>query len=217
VDQIADKVGKIENRLENGALVKADKITNASGETTNGVYYYSNTKNKVFTDNPIVKNTMEKQGYSVSPLKDMRKWKPGILSNKDNDFYFANSSVLRKPLNKAEKNLNKAIYDDKRKNALDADYRAVAESQANGKDISQMNKSELEAILGNKATETYMNWLSRNMPDVLKNYMTNAMGRSQMGSSVLSIPQMIFQTNLGKAVEERKKKKPKISEIFGGE
>lgn len=217
VDQIADKVGMIEKRLDNGALIKADKITNASGETTNGVYYYSNSKNKVFTDNPIVKNTMEAQGYSVSPLNDMRKWKPGILSNKEHDFYFANSSVLRKPLNKAEKNLNKAIYDDKRKNALDTDYRAVAESQANGKDISQMNKSELEAILGNKATETYMNWLSRKMPNVLKNYMTNTMGRSQMGSNVLSLPQMIFQTNLGKAVEERKKKKPKISEIFGGE
>ena len=52
---------------------------------------------------------MEEQGYSVSPLRDMRKWKAGILSNKDNDFYFANSGVLRRPLNMNDKTVEKAV------------------------------------------------------------------------------------------------------------
>ena len=218
VDQLADKVSNIERRLNDGALVRVSKnLKNSAGEQTTGVYYVSNAKNKVFTDNTIIKHNMEKAGYSVSPLKEMRNWKSGILSNNDNDFYLANSSVLRRPFSKSDRKLNKAIYDDTRKAALDNDYVSVAESQAAGKTISEMDKQALEAILGNKATETYMNWVSRNMPEVFKNYMTNAAGRSQMGSGVLSLPQMIFQTNLGKVVEERKKKKPKISEIFGGE
>lgn len=218
VDQLADKVSKIESRLNDGALVRVSKnLKNSAGEQTTGVYYVSNAKNKVFTDNTIIKHNMEKAGYSVSPLKEMRNWKSGILSNKDNDFYLANSSVLRRPFSKSDRKLNKVIYDDNRKAALDNDYSSVAESQAAGKTISEMDKPALEAILGNKATETYMNWASRNMPELFKNYMTNAAGRSQMGSGVLSLPQLIFQTNLGKLVEERKKKKPKISEIFGGE
>lgn len=217
-DQIAQRVGKIEKRLNEGTLVRGvEELENTSGKTAKGEYYYNHAKKKVFTDYPAIKEMMEAEGYSVSPLREMRDWKPGILSNKDNDFYFANSSVLRRPFNKSEKTLEKAVYTNNRKQGLDKEYKKVARSMAEGKDISQMNKAELEAILRGPAKETYMNWLSRNMPEVFKNYMTNAAGRSQMGTGVLSIPQMIFQTNLGKAIEERKKKKPKISEIFGGE
>ena len=217
-DQIADRVGKIEKRLKDGALVRGvEELENTSGKTAKGEYYYNHAKKKVFTDYPAIKEMMEEQGYSVSPLRDMRKWKPGILSNKDNDFYFANSGVLRRPLNMNDKTFEKAVYTNNRKQGLDKEYKKVARSMAEGKDISQMNKAELEAILRGPAKESYMNWLSRNMPDAFKNYMTNAAGRSQMGSNVLSLPQMIFQTNLGKVIEERKKKKPKISEIFGGE
>ena len=217
-DQIAERVGKIEKRLNDGALVRGvEELENTSGKTAKGEYYYNHAKKKVFTNYPAIKEMMEAEGYSVSPLREMRKWKPGILSNKDNDFYFANSSVLRRPFNKNEKTLEKTVYDNNRKQGLDKEYKKVARSMAEGKDISQMNKGELEAILRGPARETYMNWLSRNMPETFKNYMTNAAGRSQMGTGVLSIPQMIFQTNLGKVIEERKKKKPKISEIFGGE
>ena len=217
-DQIAERVGKIEKRLNDGALVRGvEELENTSGKTAKGEYYYNHAKKKVFTNYPAIKEMMEAEGYSVSPLRDMRKWKPGILSNKDNDFYFANSSVLRRPLNMNDKIVEKAVYTNNRKQGLDKEYTKVARSMAEGKDISQMNKAELEAILRGPAKETYMNWLSRNMPETFKNYMTNAAGRSQMGSGVLSIPQMIFQTNLGKVIEERKKKKPKISEIFGGE
>lgn len=214
--QIADRVGKIEKRLKDGALVRGvEELENTSGKTAKGEYYYNHAKKKVFTNYPAIKEMMEAEGYSVSPLRDMRKWKPGILSNKDNDFYFANSGVLRRPLNKNDKTFEKAVYTNNRKQGLDKEYKKVARSMAEGKDISQMNKAELEAILRGPAKESYMNWLSRNMPDAFKNYMTNAAGRSQMGTGVLSLPQLIFQTNLGKAVEERKKKKPKISEIFG--
>lgn len=217
-DQIADRVGNIEKRLKDGALVRGvEELENTSGKTAKGEYYYNHAKKKVFTNYPAIKEMMEAEGYSVSPLRDMRKWKPGILSSKDNDFYFANSGVLRRPFNKNDKLFEKTVYDNNRKQGLDKEYKKVARSMAEGKDIPQMNKAELEAILRGPAKESYMNWLSRNMPDALKDYMTNAAGRSQMGSNVLNIPQMIFQTNLGKVVEERKKKKPKISEIFGGE
>lgn len=218
VDQIADKVGNIEKRLNDGALVRGvETLENTSGKTAKGEYYYNHAKKKVFTNNPAIKEMMEAEGYSVSPIKDMRNWKPGILSNKDNDFYFNNSGVLRRPFNKSEKTFENVVYDNNRKQGLDKEYKNVAKSMAEGKEISQMDKAELEAILRGPAKETYMNWAARNMPETVKNYLTNAAGRSQMGTGVLSLPQMIFQTNLGKVVEERKKKKPKISEIFGGE
>ena len=220
VSQIADKVGNIENRLNNGALRKATgEIENTvSGKVAKGTYYVSHAKKQVFTDYPALKEMFEADGYKVSPLKEMRNWKPGILSEADSKFYDSNSGILRRrPFSKTERDWDKAVYDNNARQRLDKEYKKVAESQWEGKDISQMNKPELEAILRGPARETYMDWASRKTPDVVKNYMTNAMGRQQMGTGVLSIPQMIFQTNLGKFVEERKKKKPKISEIFGGE
>jgi hypothetical protein len=83
------------------------------------------------------------------------------------------------------------------------------------KTINELNKQQLEILLGKKISESRWNWLKRNMPDALKDYLTNAAGRSQMGNSFLNVPQMIFGANLGKLAEERKNKKPKISEIFG--
>lgn len=217
VDQIADKVGNIEKRLNDGALIKSStELMNESGKVTKGTFYYNNNKKRIFTDYPALKEMFEEQGYKVSPLKDMRKWKAGILSEADHKYWETNSGVLRRsPFNKTMREYDKAVYDNNYKQYLDKQYKNVAASQAEGKEISQMNRPELEAMLRGPARETYMNWVSRNTPEPVSNYLTNAVGRSQMGTGVLSLPQMIFQTNLGKVVEERKKKKPVISEIFG--
>lgn len=216
VDQIADKVGKIEQRMENGALIRSTKeLASTSGKSVKAPVYYSNAKKKAFTDNPTAKEMLKEEGFDVSPISEMRKWKAGILSDADHNYYEMNSGILHRPFNRNNKKFENAGYGKEWQKTSDKDYKKVAASMAEGKDISQMNKPELEAILRGPAHETYMNWLSRNMPETMKNYMTNAMGRSQMGTGVLSLPQMIFQTNIGKAVEERKKKKPVISEIFG--
>ena len=217
VDQIADKVGNIEKRLNDGALIKSStELMNESGKVAKGTFYYNNKKKRIFTDYPALKEMFKEQGYKVSPLKDMRKWKAGILSEADHKYWETNSGVLRRgPFNKTMNEYDKAVYDNNYKQYLDKQYKNVAASQAEGKEISQMNRPELEAMLRGPARETYMNWVSRNTPEPVSNYLTNAVGRSQMGTGVLSLPQMIFQTNLGKVVEERKKKKPVISEIFG--
>jgi hypothetical protein len=85
-----------------------------------------------------------------------------------------------------------------------------------GGKISEMELKELYG-LGYNPKESLTSFLSRLPPDILKNYLTNFMGRKVSGGVAMNLPQMLFGTDLQKKVDEYKNKKPKISEIFGGE
>ena len=85
-----------------------------------------------------------------------------------------------------------------------------------GGKISDMELKELYG-LGYNPRESVTSFLLRLPPDILKNYLTNFMGRKVSGGVAMNLPQMLFGTDLKKKVDEVKNKKPKISEIFGGE
>lgn len=150
-----------------------------------------------------------------------------------NIFNFRNiGSDLRKGFNdvkKAKELRNKAFNDiqnpdgssNKSLNLVKQHYseniiNSALDKLLKGKKISDMELKELYG-LGYNPKESLGSFLLRLPPDNLRNYMTNFMGRKISGGATMTLPQMFFGTNLNKFVEEKKKDKPKISEIFGGE
>ena len=206
IDDLANKAADIKKRLDNGALIKPDPKKFPS--------VFVNDEKKVAFVKPSnieVRNHYKDLGYTVKDLKEMRNYDAGILTEKDYDFYNKNKSLIRgrwAKSNASEPKFTDSQMDSMFKNLWSKEYQGQ-------KTINELNKQQLEILLGKKISESRWNWLKRNMPDALKDYLTNAAGRSQMGNSFLNVPQMIFGANLGKLAEERKNKKPKISEIFG--
>ena len=206
IDDLANKAADIKKRLDNGALIKPDPKKFPS--------VFVNDEKKVAFVKPSnieVRNHYKDLGYTVKDLKEMRNYDAGILTEKDYDFYNKNKSLIRGRW--AKSNASEPEFTDRQ---MDSMFKNLWSKEYQGqKTINELNKQQLEILLGKKISESRWNWLKRNMPDALKDYLTNAAGRSQMGNSFLNVPQMIFGANLGKLAEERKNKKPKISEIFG--
>lgn len=206
IDDLANKAADIKKRLDNGALIKPDPKKFPS--------VFVNDEKKIAFVKPSnieVRNHYKDLGYTVKDLKEMRNYDAGILTEKDYDFYNKNKSLIRGRW--AKSNASEPKFTDRQ---MDSMFKNLWSKEYQGqKTINELNKQQLEILLGKEISESRWNWLKRNMPDALKDYLTNAAGRSQMGNSFLNVPQMIFGANLGKLAEERKNKKPKISEIFG--
>lgn len=206
IDDLANKAADIKKRLDNGALIKPDPKKFPS--------VFINDEKKIAFVKPSnieVRDHYKDLGYTVKDLKEMRNYDAGILTEKDYDFYNKNKSLIRGRW--AKSNASEPKFTDRQ---MDSMFKNLWNKEYQGqKTINELNKQQLEILLGKEISESRWNWLKRNMPDALKDYLTNAAGRSQMGNSFLNVPQMIFGANLGKLAEERKNKKPKISEIFG--
>ena len=198
-DAIADKVGEIEKRIKDGAVhLEHNKV------------WLNGNKKIAFTDDPKYIKQYKDQGYTVLPEKQMRDYNPGLLTEKQYNFYKGNRTVLREY---RPKNLP---INDMYLKIMDEPYKKLIRDVAKGfKTVDNMSKQDLEMLLGKRLSETRYNYLKRNMPDVLKNYLTNMAGRSQMGTGVLSLPQRLLGMDFAKYIEEKKNKKPSISEIFG--
>ena len=198
-DAIADKVGEIEKRIKDGAVhLEHNKV------------WLNGNKKIAFTDEPKYIKQYKDQGYTVLPEKQMRDYNPGLLTEKQYNFYKGNRTVLReyRPKNLPITDMYLKIMDEPYKKLL----REIARGQ---KTIETLSKPELEILMGKRLSETIYNYLRRNMPEAVKNYLTNMAGRSQMGTGVLSLPQRLLGMDFAKYVEEKKNKKPTISEIFG--
>jgi hypothetical protein len=204
IDDLANKAADVKKRLDNGALRQSNEYPSV----------FINDENKIAfikKKNLDARRHYNNLGYKIKDLEEMRNHDAGILTKADYDFYEKNKSLIRgrwSKSNASEPKFNEAQRDAMFKHLWAREYRGK-------KDINDYNKQHLEILLGKEISESRWNWLKRNMPDALKDYLTNAAGRSQMGNSFLNVPQMIFGANLGKLAEERKNKKPKISEIFG--
>lgn len=198
-DAIADKVGEIESRIKDGAVhLEHNKV------------WLNGNKKIAFTDDPKYIKQYKDQGYTVLPEKQMRSYNPGLLTNKQYNFYKDNKTVLR------EYRPKKLPINDMYLKIMDEPYKKLMRDVAKGfKTVDNMSKQDLEMLLGKRLSETRYNYLKRNMPDALKNYLTNMAGRSQMGTGVLSLPQRLLGMDFAKYIEEKKNKKPSISEIFG--
>lgn len=197
-DKIANKVSELDKRVEDGAVhLKRNDV-------------WVNDKNKIaFTDNPGFAKKYSEKGYTVLPEKTTRDYNPGRLTKQEYEYYTKNRSILRNYRAKQSERDNVLQLDD---NAYKKLLREMARGQ---KTVETLSKPELETLLGKRLSETRYNYLQRNMPDALKNYLTNMAGRSQMGTGVLSLPQRLLGMDFAKYVEEKKNKKHSISEIFG--
>lgn len=204
IDDLANKAAEVKKRLDNGALRQSKEYPSVFINDENKIAY-------IKQRNLDARRYYNKLGYKIKDIEEMRNHDAGILTKTDYDFYENNKSLIRgrwAKSNASEPRFNETQRDAMFKNLWAKEYKG-------NKDIGDYNKQQLEILLGKKISESRWNWLKRNMPDALKDYLTNAAGRSQMGNSFLNVPQMIFGANLGKLAEERKNKKPKISEIFG--
>lgn len=128
----------------------------------------------------------------------------------------ANLSKIRED----SRNFMKKMYrDDIRgafKKSRDEAVKNVLEKLNKGEKISTFDMKELYA-LGYNPKESLISFLWRTSPETAKNYLSNFAGRNTSAGATMTLPNLFFGTNLNKFVEEKKKDKPKISEIFGGE
>ena len=126
---------------------------------------------------------------------------------------------LSKYRDKARDFMKKMYRDDIRgafKKPRDEAVKDVLEKLNKGENISTFDIKDLYA-LGYNPKESLISFLWRTSPETVKNYITNFAGRKTTTGATMNVPNLFFGTNLNKFVEDKKKGKPKISEIFGGE
>ena len=126
---------------------------------------------------------------------------------------------LSKTRDKARDFMKKMYRDDIRgafKKPREEAVKAVLKKINKGENISTFDIKDLYA-LGYNPKESLISFLWRTSPETVKNYVTNFAGRKTTTGATMNVPNLFFGTNLNKFVEDKKKGKPKISEIFGGE
>jgi hypothetical protein len=211
---------------------------------TEDLGYISQTKKILYSDNP--EKAISEYGlkdYTVKPLYEARKHDAGIIPEKEMDAYKSSNKIarnnwfedtnlnlqtLRHPIQNIKENIGKIKgsidLSKSRENARnfmqktyrDAVINELVEKLNKGEKISAFDIKELYA-LGYNPKESLISFLWRTSPEMAKNYLTNFAGRNSSAGATMTLPNLFFGTNLNKFVEEKKKGKPKISEIFGGE
>lgn len=149
-------------------------------------------------------------------LQTLRHPIPNIKENIEKIRGAVNISKTR---DKARDFMKKMYRDDIRgafKKPRDEAVKAVLEKLNKGENISTFDIKDLYA-LGYNPKESLISFLWRTSPETVKNYVTNFAGRKTTTGATMNVPNLFFGTNLNKFVEDKKKGKPKISEIFGGE
>lgn len=142
-----------------------------------------------------------------------------IQNIKENAEKIKGAVNLSKSRDKARDFMKKMYRDDIRgafKKSRDEAVKNVLEKLNKGENISTFDIKDLYA-LGYNPKESLISFLWRTSPETVKNYLTNFAGRKTTTGATMNIPNLFFGTNLNKFVEDKKKGKPKISEIFGGE
>jgi hypothetical protein len=194
---------------------------------------------KDYTVKPLYE--ARKHDAGIIPEKEMDAYKANNKLARNNWFEDTNVGLqtLRHPiqnikenaemikgavnLSKARENernrMLKAYSDDVRgafKKPRDKAVKDVLEKLNKGEKISTFDMKELYA-LGYNPKESLISFLWRISPETAKNYLSNFAGRNTSAGATMTLPNLFFGTNLNKFVEDKKKGKPKISEIFGGE
>ena len=142
-----------------------------------------------------------------------------IQNIKENAEKIKGAVNLSKSRDKARDITKKMYREDIRgafKKSRDNAEKEELEKLNKGENISTFDIKDLYA-LGYNPKESLISFLWRTSPETVKNYLTNFAGRKTTTGATMNVPNLFFGTNLNKFVEDKKKGKPKISEIFGGE
>lgn len=213
VDQIANDVAKIQKKTRNGALWE---FRNEAGEV-NG--YGNNIKKILYTDDGNAAVKAIDKGYTVKPLHEMPNHKAGVLSPKEVEYVKQNQDVLRQ-MNLSDSKTAAKLREQKYK-AAHSKYAQKYIKQAyekyvqNGGKFDNFELNELYSLGYNPMKESFGQFVWRTVPDAVKNFGTNFLGRSVSAGTTMKLPNLIAGQDLDKLLKSKKDKKPLISEIFG--
>jgi len=213
VDKIANDVADIQKKTKNGALWE---FKNEAGEV-NG--YGNNIKKILYTDDGNAAVKAIKNGYTVKPLREMPNHKAGVISPKELEYVEQNQDVLRQ-LNPKDSKIAAGLREQKYKVAH-SKYAQKYIKQAyekyvqNGGKFDNFELKELYALGYNPMKESFGQFVWRTVPDAVKNFGTNFLGRTVSAGTTMKLPNLIVGQDLDKILKSKKEKKPLISEIFG--
>ena len=215
VDQIAGRVAKLQDKTRKGALFT---FRNESGDV---VGYGSNIKKIAYTDDGNAAVNLINKGYTIKPLRDMPKHKAGVLSDEEVKYIEQNQDILRQ-LNRSDSKTAQTMR-ERKYNAAHSKYAQKYIKEAydkyvqNGGKFDNFELNELYSLGYDPMKESFGQFAWRTIPDVLKNYGTNFLGRGAGAGSTVTIPNLIAGQNLNEFLKDKKEKKPTISEIFGAD
>lgn len=199
----------------------------------------------IYTDDPETIVKYAKDGFTIKPRESVKQHDAGVISTNDWNSMFANKKLLRQSIGqytdiKRPKDIIKdikhgianikanendrakayKIFNNPQGAAVKVRERVVNDvldklSKYGEKAVASMKLPELYA-LGYNPKESLVNFIAREFPDAAKNYLVNIAGRNANANNAISVLNNILGVNLSK-MSDRSKKKPKISEIFGGE
>ena len=172
VDQIADRVAKLQDKTRKGALFT---FRNESGDV---VGYGSNIKKIAYTDDGNAALNLVNKGYTIKPLRDMPKHKAGVLSDEEVKYIEQNQDILRQ-LNRSDSKTAQTMRERKYK-AAHSKYAQKYIKEAydkyvqNGGKFNNFELNELYSLGYDPMKESFGQFVWRTIPDVAKNYTTTS-------------------------------------------
>ena len=216
MDKMASKAAEVQRKLNGGAVY----------ETKFG---YVSPKDKViYTDAPDMLPD-EFTGFKVKGINEFLPFKQKlsikgvfdkkgreVISKKDYGEYLANEHLLRSlPFTNKWKNrkATRQVLSDMGEEEKTKLISEVHDLKAQGKPYSDLSARQMRA-LGYEPKESFASFVARETPDPLRAYTTNMLGRDRFANPLFRLPTALgFDPN--KFIEEKKKKKQTISEVFG--
>lgn len=240
VDNAAKKASSVQKRLNEGAVFETsygyvspkDKViytdltksqlpeeySNYTVKNINAVLPFKKGIKDIFNDLSDVKNADGLKDKALQIKGAFDRNGRDIITKEDYSEYLQSKHLLRTwPFTKEGKERKKTrevmqdIMDPEYRNKLLADIHNL---KAQGKSYADLTPDHFRA-LGYDPKESVGQFISRETPDPLRAYITNMLGRDRFASPLFRVPATLGFDPNAYIEEKSKKKKSKISEIFG--
>lgn len=240
VDNAAKKASSVQKRLNEGAVYETkygyvsdkdkiiytdltknqlpDEYSNYTVKNINAVLPFKKGINDVFSDLRNVKNADGLKDKVLQIKGAFDRNGRDIITKEDYAEYLQSKHLLRTwPFTKewkerkATRDVMKDIMKPEDRNKLITDIHNL---KAQGKSYADLTPKHFRA-LGYDPKESVGQFISRETPDPLRAYITNMLGRDRFASPLFRVPATLGFDPNDYIEEKAKKKKSKISEIFG--
>lgn len=240
VDNAAKKASNVQKRLNEGAVYETkygyisdkdkiiytdltknqlpDEYSNYTVKNINAVLPFKKGIKDVFSDLRNVKNADGLKDKVLQIKGAFDRNGRDIITKEDYAEYLQSKHLLRTwPFTKEWKERRKTrevmkdIIEPEDRNKLVSDIHNL---KAQGKSYADLTPKHFRA-LGYDPKESVGQFISRETPDPLRAYITNMLGRDRFASPLFRVPATLGFDPNDYIEEKTKKKKSKISEIFG--
>lgn len=240
VDNAAKKASSVQKRLNEGAVFETsygyvspkDKViytdltksqlpeeySNYTIKNINAVLPFKKGIKDIFNDLGSVKNADGLKDKALQIKGAFDRNGRDIITKEDYAEYLQSKHLLRTwPFTKEGKERKKTR--EVMKGIMDPEYREklltdIHNLKAQGKSYADLTPEHFRA-LGYDPKESFGQFISRETPDPLRAYITNMLGRDRFASPLFRVPATLGFDPNAYIEEKSKKKKSKISEIFG--